>query len=150
MGCDIHAYAERAEPDGSFTYIDDVDPFPVRSYGVFGFLAGVRNYSAVPPIAERRGFPDNASADVREAYDSWASDGHSASWLTIDELLAFDYDAEMEDRRVTRNYDGGCTCAPGDGEKTTYRQFLGESAFFEPLYEMRNAGATRVVFWFDN
>jgi hypothetical protein len=73
---------------------------------MFGFLANVRNYSAVPPIAEQRGFPDDASEGAKAEYD----DGfgyHSPSWLMVNELLAFNYDALMENRRVTRQLASG-------------------------------------------
>lgn len=148
MGCDIHAYAERKTNRG-WEPVGDLSPFDWRSYGLFGFLAGVRNYSAIPPIAEKRGFPDDAGNEVREEYKSWECDAHSASWLSMTELEAFDYDAPMEDRRVMRDGNGGCTCEPGEGEKTTFRAFLGP-AFFEELEKLKAAGADRIVFWFDN
>lgn len=144
MGTDIYCYAERRTAAG-WEPILGLEPFDWRSYGMFGFLADVRNYSAVPPIAARRGFPEDASPEVRREYDG---DGRCPSWLSVDELLAFDYDAPVEDRRAARDGDGGCTCAPGEGEMTTFRAFLGE-AFFRDLEALRAAGAGRVVFWFD-
>ncbi len=154
MGCDIHSHAERKNSSGAWEKIADLEPFDWRAYGMFGFLAGVRNYSDVPQIAEQRGFPEDASSDVAAEYESWDMDAHSASWLTVAELLAFDYDAPCENRRVTRQlgpnlYSGGCTCAPGEGQQTTFREFLGDD-FFEELRKLQEAGAERVVFWFDN
>lgn len=149
MGCDIHAYAEKKDARGQFQWAPVRDLFDWRSYGTFGFLADVRNYSAVTPIAPRKGLPDDVSADVKGEYESWDSDAHSASWLSLQEFLAFDYDVEMEDRRVMINNDGGCTCNPGEGKKMTYREFLGPS-FFEDIDRLKEAGADRVVFWFDN
>jgi hypothetical protein len=72
----------------------------------------------------------------------------------VSELLEFDYDTPMEDRRVTRQMpsgilNGGCTCEPGEGEKMTFREFLGP-AFFDDLEKLKAEGADRVVFWFDN
>jgi hypothetical protein len=153
MGCDIHSHAERRVGDG-WEAIPGLHPFDWRSYGMYGFLAGVRNYSAVPEIAPKRGVPDDLSAGVRGEYDGWDSDAHSASWLSVEELTAFDYNQVMEDRRVTRQtasnvWDGGCTAAPGEGETMTYREFLGD-AFFADLEKLKAAGAERVVFWFDN
>ena len=55
MGCDIHSYAERKTSKG-YEIIDGLHPLDWRSYGLFGFLAGVRNYSAVTPIVPRRGY----------------------------------------------------------------------------------------------
>lgn len=138
MGCDIHSYAEKKDDSGRFQRVPVLEPFENRSYGTFGFLADVRNYSAVPPIAPRKGFPDDASAAVKEEYESWGMDAHSASWLSLQELLAFNYDAEMEDRRE-----------PGQGKKQTFREFLGPY-FFEDIEKLKAAGADRVVFWFDN
>lgn len=154
MGCDIHSHAERKNESGAWEKITDLEPFDWRSYGMFGFLAGVRNYSDVPPIAERRGVPTDASREVAEDYERWDSDAHSASWLSVAELLAFNYDAPCENRRVMRqvgpnHYNGGCTCNPGEGEQTTFREFLGEG-FFEELRKLQAADVERVVFWFDN
>lgn len=151
MGCDIHCYAERK---GARKFVKvRCNVFDSRSYGTFAFLAGVRNYSDVTPIAERRGFPVNASQAVKTAYEGWGTDAHSPSWLSVSELTSFDYDQPMEDRRVTRRtawgFDGGCTSEPGGGRMTTYREFLGEW-FFKDIKKLQDAGAERVVFWFDN
>lgn len=152
MGCDIHTYAEKRENDRyvlvAFT------PFDWRDYGLYAFLAGVRNYSAVPPIAAPRGLPSGAAIETKEAAEDWEGDGHTHSFLTIEELTAFDYDAEVEDRRYTKrigpnSYDGGATAEPGHGTKTTRREFLGP-AYFRDLEELGQLGADRVVFWFDN
>lgn len=152
MGCDIHAYAERKNGD---VWEDVGEIFEhVRSYALFGFLADVRNYSEVPPIAPQRGIPDDVSGDVQAAYENWDSDAHSSSWLSLAELLAFDYDQTTEDRRVTRQigpraWDGGCTAEPGDGKRTTFRAFLVDWYFAE-LERLKTIGAERIIFWFDN
>ena len=155
MGCDIHAFAERRTESGAYEFIElDDPPFDVRSYGLFAFLAGVRNYSDIQPLAEIRGCPDDASDYVKVERDDWEYDGHSHSWLSIDELLAFDYDSFTEDRRVTQRMPGGwidcaATADPGDGKQTTYRNFLGQW-FFEELNRLKESKVDRVVFWFDN
>lgn len=147
MGCDIHSTAER-RVNGAWQTIPDLYPFDWRSYGMFGFLANVRNYSAVPPISEPRGTPHDSPS-----YDADNTNRHSHSWLSVEELLAFDYDRAIEDRRVTREIEpgwtsGACTADPGEGKATTFRTFLGEG-FFEDLANLREAGAERVVFCFD-
>jgi hypothetical protein len=152
MGCDIHCYAEKRTKDG-WEMISGLCPFDWRNYGMYGFLADVRNYSSVPPIAEPRGFPDDASEEVQALKEDWDCDAHSSSWLTVNELLTFNYDAPMEDRRVMRQvgpnaWDGGCTCEPGEGQQTTFREFLGKT-FFEDLEKLKASGAERIVFWFD-
>lgn len=166
MGCDIHSFAVRedgsiikegiwqdgktANPD--YEWLDNEgEPFGNRNYGVFGFLANVRNYSDVPAIAQPRGLPSDFQHD--EDRDGWVGD-HSFSWLSLDELKAFDYDAAVEDRRVTRqigpnSWDGGCTADAGGGKMMTWREFLGD-AFFKDMAELERIGAHRVVFGFDS
>jgi hypothetical protein len=153
MGCDIHTVAER-KVDGKYESISGYEPFDWRSYFMYGFLADVRNYSDVPPLAKPRGMPDDASVGAREMSDGWGMDGHSHSWLSVAELLAFRYDERVEDRRVTvqtgpTSWDGGATAAPGGGEHTTWREALGPK-YFEDLARLSDEGAVRVVFWFDN
>ncbi len=63
-----HCYAEKKEGAG-WTSISGLHPFDWRSYGMYGFLADVRNWSVVPPIAAQRGFPSDASLEVREEKD---------------------------------------------------------------------------------
>lgn len=149
MGCDIHTRAEKRDAAGNWTIIMGLRPFDWPDYGMYCFLAGVQNYSAVPPIAEARRLP----YDIVVAENDWF-DYHSLSWLLVKELLAFDYDATFEDRRVTHRvgpnaWDGSCTAEPGGGEKTTYRKFLGNK-FFADLEKLKAAGAERVVFGFDS
>lgn len=154
MGCDIHMHVEKKLDDGSYAELHGVNFLDCRSYGIFGFLADVRNYSAVTPISQPRGVPDDVSAGLKADYESWGSDAHSASWLSVEELLAFNYDAPTEDRRVMRqvgpnHWNGGCTTEPGEGRLTTYREFLG-SWFMDELEALKASGADRIVFWFDN
>lgn len=165
MGCDIHLHAERREGDkwvkvelpekprweGS-SYTEP--PLHNRNYGTFAFLAGVRNYSAVTPITEPRGFPADASREVKADYETWDIDAHTPSWLTLDELQAYDYEQKLEDRRYTRqegpnSFDGGATCEPGEGKKMTVREFL-HQGFFDDLDTIKRVGAERIIFWFDN
>jgi hypothetical protein len=150
MGCDIHSRAER-RVDGSWQIIPDLHPFDWRSYGMYGFLADVRNYSKVPPLAPPRGVPEDSP---RNDDDRQGLGDHSFSWLSLEELLSFNYDAIFEDRRVTRQIDhnlisGAVTADQGEGEQVSFRDFLGE-AFFNDLEKLKAAGAERVVFGFDN
>lgn len=152
MGCDIHSLAE-GQANGQWVKLD-VEAFEERSYRLFGWLAGIRNYSGVTPIAAGRGFPNDASTAAAEDYASWAGDAHSAGWVNLAELLAVDYEQLIEDRRVTKQiapnfWTGGETCEPGEGKKQTLRGFLGHQ-YFVVLERLRKAGAERVVFWFDN
>jgi hypothetical protein len=152
MGCDIHSYAEK-RVNGKWVRVKtDINIFEGRQYGKFGFLADVRNYSAVTPIAPLRGIPHDTDPSFIRGYEEAAAigDRHSASWLTVSELEAFDYSAMMEDRRCAIGGDGGNTCEPGHGKRMTYREFLDTTDFFESLEALKAAGAERVVFWFDS
>lgn len=159
MGCDIHMHAEkrvgdqwakapRVIPKSKHGNWND-DPLENRSYSYFGWLADVRNYSEIPPISQPRGVPDDMAPETKASFESWGSDAHSASWLTVDEILAVDFDQVIEDRRVTINGNGGCTAEPGQGKRETLREFLGEYTM-NALFKLRDEGVERIVFWFDN
>ncbi len=152
MGCDIHAYAEIKAAVGWQEKTPD-EFFDLRNYGIFGFLADVRNYSDVTPLAAPKGLPADMSLAVREKADEWECDAHSHSWFKLSELLAVDYDQTIEDRRVTRNGNGGCTAEPGGGQSMTLREFLG-SSYFKQLDKMaalaESPDHVRLIFWFDN
>lgn len=157
MGCDIHTFVERRDEAGQWQVVDGLAPFDWRNYGMYGFLADVRNYSAVPSIAEERGLPDDISVEVRDEYALWIDDAHTASWLSVNELADFDYTQTVNDRRVTRqtgpnSWDGGVTGAPEEGTVKTYHELLGQ-AFLDDVEQLRSLGDpedVRVVFWFDN
>lgn len=152
MGCDIHVHVERQDEAGEWQRLDVPEPFGDRNYSAFGFLAGVRNYSAVPSIAEPRGIPEDVSTSVAASFEDWGVDAHTPSWLTARELAEFDYEQSMNDRRITRNGNGGFTGTPDEGTVMTYREFLGAGFIddVETLGALGEGDRVRVVFWFDN
>lgn len=114
MGCDIHLYVEVRGPDGRWQIRDDRGPAPNdevhtyedwkrwydvcppyiwqgRHYGLFAILAGVRNYSGYVPVNQPRGVPAGASETYLQHVDRYGQDGHSHSWQTVAELLAYDW-----------------------------------------------------------
>jgi hypothetical protein len=162
MGCDIHLIGQRKLSGTTDSpEWEDVDEFFKfdRSYGMFGFWVGVRNYSGLTPLSEPRGLPDDFhpvdNDDIHAPVHDFRDDGyHSRSWFSLQELLDVDYDQMIEDRRYTEHmggnhYDGGATCEPGNGQVMSLREFLG-SFYFEELDRMKAAGVERVVFCFDN
>lgn len=171
MGCDIHAFAEkRKDKKAKWVLVTDVfplsdfdkdwykkekgdHPFDWRQYGMYGFLADVRNYSHVPVIAEPKWvIPEDATKEVKEEFEKWNGDAHTATWLTAKQLLDFDYDQVFWDKRVTRDGDGAAEANEGEGEHLTIREFLGEE-YFEHLETLKSLGDpenVRVIFWFDN
>ena len=113
MGCDIHMFTERkSEIDGHVKWSnvdnwkynryytpdnEDGEPqmeinsvYRDRNYRLFATLAGVRDYSDnTEMVDEPRGFPCDASPQVKEEYGEWGCDGHTPSWFTFRELKEF-------------------------------------------------------------
>ena len=92
------------------------------------------------------------SKSVAEEFVEQGPDVVAPSWLSMQELLHFDYEKLFEDRRVARRAPAGyvdhaATGEPGEGRIVTYREFLGP-AYFEELERLSKSGAERVVFWF--
>lgn len=174
MGCDIHSYAEKRKKDKWILVTDvfplsDFDkewfkkekgdhPFDWRQYGMYGFLANVRNYSEIPTIAEPKyTIPDDASDEVKKEYEFCEPNAHTATWLTAKQLLDFNYDQVFWDRRVTKVeksgvINGAAHAEEGEGERLTIREFLGEMYFkhLETLKSLGDPEHVRVIFWFDN
>lgn len=134
MGCDITCEAQKRIGDRWETL--PVEFYVGRSYAVFGFMADVRNYSASPVISKARGFPHDYKEDDYDHYH--------ASWLTVDEMLHYDYDLTFENRRSS----GGTTLPVGSGTDVVLHEFLGKG-YFEGFMRLHKAGADRIVFWFD-
>lgn len=161
------------------------EPFGRRSYSVFGFLADVRNYSHCPVICDPKGLPDDSewlNQPSKYAYETNPMNGevipyseretnkqniindmnyHSHSWLTLKELLDFDYSKTLEDRRYNETIidnngstfiNGRAEAKEGEGEMKTFREHLGRM-FFQDLYQLQLLGSpkdVRIVFYFDN
>jgi len=150
MGDYIRVYAEKKNGD-NFEGLG-LTPFNWQNYGMFGFLANVRNYSQVPCISLPRGLPENVSEEVKWYIEHEGDGAFSVSWLSVDELLNFDYNSQFEDRRCAKQirprfWDHGSTCEVGEGKMTTYRDFLSKE-FFRDLLILKENQADRIVFWF--
>ena len=72
-----------------------------RGYNLFSILANVRNgygfagcstSSGFNFISQPRGLPKDVSDEVRTKSDDWGCDGHSHSFLAVQEVLEFDWD----------------------------------------------------------
>lgn len=183
MGCDIHSFVE-VRKSGKWGRVNaDIfigwkqkqsSPFDTRNYAVFGFLAGVRNYSHCVPISGPKGLPDdsehlNTPLAEPQNYSYYGYDNgtaytnkgdiecdanyHSLSHLTLNELLDFDYEKTFWDRRITRittfpngsTFSNGASLAEeGEGKTITYREHLGES-FFEDIEALKTLGSPEDV-----
>lgn len=143
--------------DVSFPEADEwasYSPFDNRCYKIFAFLANVRNDDNIKPILKPRGLPTDSEClnkKLEEPYDMfWCVDiggrcetvkdeinfdinYHSESYLTLKELLDFNYNEIAYDN-------------------VSYYDYL-QKHFFEELEIMKTLGdpdKVRIIFWFDN
>ena len=163
MGCDITSFVEKKNREtqkwevvrdcikvnGYMKEFHGKDlissPFDWRSYDIYGFLAGVRNRSCITPIVEPRGIPDDASEEIIKLYNRDPENCHSSSYLTVEELLAYDYDRSITE--IEEYWEEG-----DEEDPKTIREFLG-TFFFDDLKSLKAIGKpnmVRVIFWFDN
>lgn len=69
-------------------------PFQNRNYSLFAILADVRNGfkdDHFNPIDKPRGVPKDASVYYRAQVKNWGVDGHSHSFLTLNELKTYNW-----------------------------------------------------------
>lgn len=117
MGCDIHMIAERRskyddDKDGWVPILTPLfknkryrknqalsdsncpytfQPYDNRNYELFSVLADVRNGYDINPIAEAKGYPEDMHAVSKWLLDGWDYVHHSPTWLSLDEILAYDW-----------------------------------------------------------
>ncbi|KAL9657563.1 hypothetical protein ABK040_000990 [Willaertia magna] len=79
-----------------------------RNYDVFAILADVRNGfgfagcdtgDGFEIISEPKGLPDDVSSIVKQISEKWDCDGHSHSYLTLTELLEYDWINKVTKKR---------------------------------------------------
>lgn len=95
MGCDIHTMIEWKDRFGLWNNAGEADLY--RDYELFAVLAGVRNDCGIVPIAEPRGVPEDACGEYEAWQEAYGGDGHSHSWVTLAELIAFNREQEIDD-----------------------------------------------------
>lgn len=177
MGCDIHLFCERRidydkwecvdrfkyENEGSELSVRTVKDIPRyfspaslycdRSYAFFTMLAGVRNTGGVKQIADRRGFPNDASDLVKAYADYWGSDAHSFSWYTADELFRYKYKLDNVKQKTEETewaYDAICKLCKNLAQRIAEECYIeADSESFLDERLKKYAKEFRVVFWFD-
>jgi hypothetical protein len=86
MSTSISLHVEkRAKESEPWQYVGD-DFYHDQDYLLFALLAGVRNRHGITPLAPPRGFPGDASPELRARYSEEGRGGHSASYFTVMEL----------------------------------------------------------------
>ena len=86
MGCDIHFHTEikiRGE------WFHHSSSRPERNYNVFAKIGGVRNHYDILPLSHCRGIPEDATFLTKHECKVDGSDGHSHSFLNLDEIVEF-------------------------------------------------------------
>lgn len=198
MGCGIHLFTERKRTinnvekwvcidhfklnpyygEGEESQFEFVNIYGDRNYKLFATLADVRNYDNNPVISAPRHLPDDCSDIIKKESDSWGSDGHSHSYLTLKELKDF-----REENKITK-YSGMMTpenaqlvdagempnswCKSTNQQHYVYREWTYESDVLKTLIEAIEKrkreefwiyndeerpdldDSIRIVFWFDN
>lgn len=111
-------------------------PFDWRDYGMFSFLANVRNASNVKPLSEPRGVPNGCTVHNDQLEDL---DLKSWTWFSLRELMGFDYSQSFVDQS-----------SEAPTQEVTIREFLGPD-YFEDLETLKTLGCpdqVRVVIYF--
>lgn len=165
MGCDIHIVVEKKWNDRwvglrelGFMTVDERDPifredrdgrrFPVRyvaspawsrNYDLFAEIAGVRGAGPEP-----RGMPDNASELTQMLSEQWGCDGHSHSWLLMDEALPIFIKHQLGERWMVDAARNNVLSGEARARAEALDVLFGIEYGDAPLDDFR------IVFWFDN
>jgi hypothetical protein len=129
-----------------------------RNYFLFSILAGVRNHYNVVPIAKPRGLPDDVTLEIKELSISEGVDAHSHSWLTLKELVEFNWDRRFDYVHHYKTYKGlnkirhFIKFLYYKIKPLTYREACKEfhADVIDRLSKLGNNEDLRIVFWFDN
>lgn len=175
MGCDIHAMVERkhlnweGKPSQGW-WCNAGDPDIGRNYAIFSVLADVRNINGIPVISQPKGLPEDACSPMEAWHARWEGDAHSASYLTLTELKAFDVhqkyfctrwvrrDASGEQVETFASSSDESSMTEQVGEIEIFEEFAGGTSRWLSIIDYMSAcklpGYTdndvRLVFFFDN
>jgi len=108
MGCDIHMYSEAKlndrwvcsdlfnineyydpnnnEPDDYDPQYNHIDIYHGRWYSLFGMLSDNVRGNSFTQSHPQRDIPTDTCDYIRQEYERYKDDYHSASWMTIEEL----------------------------------------------------------------
>lgn len=135
MGCNIHIEAFKKV---NSEYVRIEGDFNIsRDSSIFAFLAGVNNFESIEPISPAREFPEWFTNS--EYYDY---DFHTRSWLTVEELINYDYNKLVKTSKAESGEELGFI------KEITLREFL-DVGFFYWLDKLNNAGVEVIVFAFE-
>ena len=142
MGTDIYLHAEQRSCR-VWRYRGELEDFEVRNYEFFAILANVRNpIRSTEPfdyIIQPRGLPEDMSEELRK--DTLLLSGHDPGWVTLRELLDFDW----EDKTILRSavVDPAIAHLFADGKQKFPKDRIAGT------YALANAGPGPRVTWVD-
>lgn len=148
MGCDIHLHIE-VKIDGQWEHYGA--PYVSRWYALFAKMAGVRDYANATPISAPKGMPEDVTKLTRIDCEYLGIDGHSHSWLGLDELMQLeDWLKDQRDEWLTHSDTQSINL-----EHHVLHTYLFGNSFTGPRRfpsEEREPKVqdVRFVFWFDN
>lgn len=118
---------------GKLPYPYRDQPYDRRCYTLFGILAGVRD-KMVDPIDYPRDIPDDTTDEIRDNYESWGFDAHSATYYYLYELL----DSKYRKMSVEQLREEGID------------PYFFKTMLDDALEIVENPRDLRFIFWFDN
>lgn len=89
MGCDIHFVTEILREGKWLVVEENSKTLGNRNYSTFAFLANVRNNFGTKGF-DSKGSPEDMSAEAKKFVEEYGEDGHSHSYLTLQELIEKD------------------------------------------------------------
>ncbi len=132
------SYGEKRNKIGIWEVVGAEGCLPFSDYKFSGFFADANNKSDVMPIDYDRGLPDDVSDRIRRIFNDW-EEPIFVSWLTVDELLDFDYEKPYQS--------SNSACKVDD---ISYRTFFGDAypSYIDTLKKLKAKEIERIVFWF--
>ncbi len=124
MGCDIHGTVEKKVGEKWVMVNRLYDEAIERNYARFAALAGVRGEGPKP-----KGLPQDMADSTRIYVEEWEGDGHSHSWLIIEEAAKIWMESDWGKDDFARSY---------------------PVVHYFNIEREIHPGEYRVVFWFDN
>jgi len=133
MGCDIHLHSEVKINGQWHHYLKNRIE---RDYRLFAKMASVRNEdNKIMPISKPKGLPNDISLITKIDADQLGKDGHSHSWLGIEEIRQLQKEIGLTNFSETYPFLFGYL----------FYDLTSIQAEISPTIE-----DARFVFWFDN
>jgi len=199
MGCDIHTHVEikqhinREEKwccadyfklNRYFDGIESEKEYELvgfcddRNYSLFATLANVRNYGDTAFISEPKSIPEDTCKEIKQDFEYWGCDAHSASYFTLKELIEWQkaapplkhsgYISSESSNKLDKGILPDCWCQGTTQRDWVWREWEEKNDVLEPIIQAliqkgrdfylwhsdeqikEHADKMRFVFWFDN